>query len=209
MTIYTIGYSDRTIEDFYKLLKKHKINAVCDVRSYPSSKTNSLFEKSSIRNYLTHKGIYYIFMGNQLGARPEEDSYYVQNKVSFDKIKNSDNFKTGINRLFDGMRKGFNIALMCSEKNPNTCHRALFITNHLRKSGISITHIVDDSTEYDQEAIDQQLLSANSISIDLLGETEKEEIINNIYAKELNKIAFKRNGGNKNDDDQHIHNRND
>src|SRR5436309_1876262 len=42
-TLYTIGHSNRTIEEFLALLKAHNIQQIVDVRTIPKSKHNPQF----------------------------------------------------------------------------------------------------------------------------------------------------------------------
>ncbi|MGZ6365218.1 MAG: DUF488 domain-containing protein, partial [Ktedonobacteraceae bacterium] len=85
--IYTIGYGNRSIEDFVKLLKKFDIKFLVDIRSQPYSRFNTDFSKDELEKSLKQHSIRYIFMGNTLGGRPKDNSCYVDGKVDYAKVR--------------------------------------------------------------------------------------------------------------------------
>ncbi|MEM8721824.1 MAG: DUF488 domain-containing protein [Cyanobacteria bacterium P01_G01_bin.39] len=143
-TLFTVGHSNLTIEDFINLLVKYKINAIADVRSHPYSNYLPHFNRDLLKFELLKAKIKYVFLGNELGARPKDLSCYIQGKVIYSKIASSDSFKTGIERILTGLDT-YCIALMCSEKDPLSCHRTILICKYLRKLDIKINHIVGSS----------------------------------------------------------------
>ena len=67
--LYTIGHSNHPIQQFISLLTMHGITAVCDVRSYPQSKSNPQFYREAIQLRLEQNNIKYVFCGKELGGR--------------------------------------------------------------------------------------------------------------------------------------------
>ncbi len=142
--VYTIGHSTNTTEAFDGHLMHTHIDVIVDVRSVPYSRYASQFNRETIAAHLAHKNIRYIYMGNQLGARHSENRLLSgEGIVDFSKVERSDFFTHAIERLYEGIRKGYTIALMCAEKNPLECHRFSLIARHLHQSGCSVSHIVD------------------------------------------------------------------
>ena len=142
-TLFTIGYSGRTIDDFIALLVQHKITALCDVRSMPYSSRNPQFNREPLKKALKAHNIDYVFLGEELGARPKDPSCYVAGKAIYQKIAATPLFKNGLERIESGVQKGYVLALMCAEKDPMTCHRSILICRNLRDRQISIWHIID------------------------------------------------------------------
>lgn len=141
--IFTIGHSTDTIETFIEYLKHHQIDTVVDVRSIPYSRFASQFNKEDLSVSLKEKNIFYIPMGNNLGARyTERELLFEDGKVDFSKVVVTDRFQEGIYRVETGIKKGCKIALMCSEKNPIECHRFSLISNYLHKKGYAINHLI-------------------------------------------------------------------
>ena len=99
LTMYTIGHSNHKADEFIQILHHYQIQLVVDVRSEPYSKYCPQFNKDTIKQMLSNSGIKYLFLGKELGARPEDKDCYVNSKVSFDKLRSLVSFKKGISRL--------------------------------------------------------------------------------------------------------------
>lgn len=156
--IYTIGHSILEVDKFISLLKDNNIDTIVDVRSIPYSKFASQFNKETLKHYLKENNIYYIYMGNSLGARYEDKALlFDDGKVNFKKVQETISFQNGISRLEKGLSKGYKIALMCSEKEAFDCHRFVLISEFLARNGISIKHIYPDKV-VSQEFLEQKLL---------------------------------------------------
>lgn len=126
--IYTIGYGLRTLEDFIKILKDFGIEYLIDVRSKPISKFNPKFNQADLQFHLSQNGIKYVFMGDNLGGRPDDNTCYnSEGKVDYKKVEAKEFYKEGILRLKKACENGLNIALMCSEAKPSQCHRSKLI----------------------------------------------------------------------------------
>ena len=174
--IYTVGHSIYEADDFVQLLKNNNINTIVDVRSTPYSKFASQYNKESLHQYLKQNGICYIFMGDMLGARYEDKDLLFENgSVNFKQVQETKIFQDGIARLDKGITKGYNISLMCSEKEAFDCHRfgliSEFISNNL--TDINIKHIYPDKI-LSQKDLENLLIKKYHKKIDYLGlETDK------------------------------------
>jgi len=174
--IYTVGHSIYEVGDFVQLLKNNNINTIVDVRSTPYSKFASQYNKESLHQHLKQNGICYIFMGDMLGARYEDKDLLFENgSVNFKKVQETKMFQDGIARLEKGITKGYNISLMCSEKEAFDCHRfgliSEFISNNL--TDINIKHIYPDKI-LSQKDLENLLIKKYHKKIDYLGlETDK------------------------------------
>ena len=157
-TIYTVGHSIYEIDDFIALLKENKIDTIVDVRSTPYSKFASQYNKETFKYYLKKRGIIYIFMGDLLGARHEEENLLFDNgKVNFKEVQKTTKFQEGITRLENGLNKGYHISLLCSEKEAFDCHRFGLISEFLVKNNIEVNHIYPNKI-VSQKDLEKQLL---------------------------------------------------
>ena len=120
--LYTIGHSNRSLKEFLDLLKQYHINAVCDVRSTPHSSKFPQFNQKSLAQDLSRIGVSYVFLGDELGGRPDDPRFYINGKVSYREIAASPLFNKGLGRIRSGLEKNFLPVLMCSEKDPVSCH---------------------------------------------------------------------------------------
>lgn len=143
--IFTIGHSTHRIERFIELLQMHGVNEVVDVRSVPHSRFNPQFNRQALTHVLRDNDIGYVFMGNEFGARSKDPECYEDDRVSYEKLAQTESFKHGLERLIAASSIQ-TMALMCAEKEPLECHRTLLVARALEKSGISTSHILSDGS---------------------------------------------------------------
>ena len=134
--VYTIGHSTHPAEKLIHLLVGHAVTAVADVRSQPYSRFNPQFNRENLPTDLKVAGISYVFLGRELGARPENRSCYVQGKIQYDLLARTVLFQEGLTRVAQGI-SNHRVALLCAEKDPLTCHRAILVCRHLAEIGIT------------------------------------------------------------------------
>lgn len=159
MELFTIGHSNHTIETFIELLKKHQITALADVRSHPYSRYLPHFNKSQLQDHLKTANIHYVFLGEELGARPKNPECYIDGKAVYEKIAETELFKVGIQRIIKGVEK-HRIALMCAEKDPFVCHRALLVCQNLRNiPNLEINHIKSDGSLESHHKLEERLFN--------------------------------------------------
>ena len=155
LRIYTIEHSTISPSDFLELLTKNKIEVLVDVRSMPYSKIAPQFNKEMLKSLLTKNNVRYGYMGDLLGARHTETDVLTDNgQVDFKKVANLPSFKQGISRLIKGMEK-YRIALMCSERDPMTCHRFGLISKVLTDNNVEVLHITTDRVIPEKELEDK------------------------------------------------------
>jgi uncharacterized protein (DUF488 family) len=143
--LVSVGHSNQPIEHFLGLLRKFDVEAVADTRSQPYSRYSPQYDQGSLKEKLESAGIRYVYMGKELGGRPDGKEFYdVGGHVLYGKVAESDSFKNGLARLEAGMRQYRTLALLCSEENPSVCHRRLLITRVLAERGIEVYHLRGD-----------------------------------------------------------------
>jgi uncharacterized protein (DUF488 family) len=140
-TIFTIGHSTHSQDQFIALLRQHHITALCDVRSRPYSNRNHQFNKEELEEILPSRGIEYRFLGEELGARSDNPNCYDNGKIRYDLLANTELFRRGLKRVLSGIKQGFRISLMCAEREPLECHRAILVARHLASMGLDVNHI--------------------------------------------------------------------
>lgn len=138
----------------------YNINYVLDVRSVPYSQYAEQYNKKIIEKELFCNGIKYSFMGSYFGARPKGVNLYNdEGYLDFERVRKSSQFFTGFNNVILGLEKGNNIALMCMEKDPFDCHRAIMVARAFDLSGIEINHILADGKIQSQSFLNERLLN--------------------------------------------------
>jgi uncharacterized protein (DUF488 family) len=165
--LFSIGHSNHALATFLELLRQHQIEVLVDLRSHPYSSYAPYFDLSSIKEAVASVGIKYIFMGKELGGRPDGEEFYdVEGHVLYWRVAESPLFLEGIGRLESGIVK-FRVALMCSEENPSACHRRLLVGRVLASRGIQLEHIRGNGkvqTEGELQTEEERLLTNGQIA---------------------------------------------
>jgi uncharacterized protein (DUF488 family) len=155
MPLLTIGHSNHSAEHFRWLLAKHGVEVLVDVRSWPHSRYVEWADRSRIGDVAREAGAEYLFLGKELGGRPDADQCYDEaGHVLYGKVAKSSEFRAGIERLLRGSTR-YRVAIMCSEEDPASCHRRLLVAKVLLERGLTIGHIRGDGRcEVESEPID-------------------------------------------------------
>ncbi|AFY91955.1 DUF488 family protein [Chamaesiphon minutus] len=162
MDLFTIGHSTYEIETFISLLKKHEINAVADVRSHPYSRFMPHFNRNFLKELLAKENIYYVFLGKELGARTDDLRCYIDGRALYENIAATAQFQKGIERLLKGLQK-HRISLMCAEKDPITCHRAILVCQHVRHPDLNINHILKGGELESHIQLEERMLNKHGL----------------------------------------------
>jgi uncharacterized protein (DUF488 family) len=163
MQIFTVGHSNHSVEKFLNLLKRNRVSAIADVRSSPFSRRLPHFNQSSLRKSLASEGVSYAFLGEELGARSKNPECYVEGKARYELIAATEEFALGLDRILKGV-KHHQVALMCAEQDPITCHRAILVCKHLKDAGLDIQHILKTGELESHEHLEQRLLKLHGLS---------------------------------------------
>ncbi len=155
--IYTVGYGNRTIEEFVELLRYFEIDYVVDVRSATHLRHCPHFSKDALKKQLQHYTIHYVFMGDALGSHPDDTTCYLNNKVDYAIVRTKFFYLQGIDRLCTAWEKQLRIAVMCAEARPQECHRSILIGNTLAENHIDVAHIDEMGCIKEQRTINQLL----------------------------------------------------
>jgi uncharacterized protein (DUF488 family) len=186
--LYTIGHSTHAAEALIGLLERHHIAAVADVRSSPYSRMNPQFNRETLTDTLDEKGLKYIFLGKELGARAEDPSCYVDGRAEYDLIAKTGLFQEGLARVARGVET-HRVALMCAEKDPLTCHRTILVCRHLVDRGIEVQHILaSGELESHEEAIKRLLAELRMPEQDLF--RSNDDIVDEAYRQRGQRIAY-------------------
>ena len=142
--VLTVGHSNHTVEHFLELLTAHAIEVVVDVRSQPYSKFAKQFDHESLKATVRSAGIRYLYLGRELGGRPDGDEFYdEEGHIRYDRVAATKRFREGLDRLERGIRE-YRVAVLCAEENPACCHRRLLVGRVLLSHGVQVHHIRGD-----------------------------------------------------------------
>ncbi|MGH2531012.1 MAG: DUF488 family protein [Thermomicrobiales bacterium] len=149
--IYSIGHSNLAIEAFIERLHQNGVEAIVDVRSAPYSQFNPRFNREDLVRSLDRAGIAYAFAGEYLGGRPKDPACYKNgvvpegkadylNLVDYKAVARLPSFLNGLARLLEIAGES-RTAMMCSEEDPDHCHRHHLIAQSLLDRDVAVLHI--------------------------------------------------------------------
>ena len=190
--VFTIGHSTHSFDRFLSLLQQQKIAIVADVRSTPYSRYQQHFNKETLRVLLREHSIDYVPLGEELGGRIGDCSCYIDGQIQYPLVAKTDNFKQGLDRLIEGIRK-FRVAIMCSEQDPTECHRFLLVSRALLESGIQVSHILGDGQVTSHDIVlDRLRTKLKTDQLDLFSATPDapSHTIERTYAEQASRVAF-------------------
>jgi len=163
MDLFSVGHSNYEIDVFISLLQKHGVSAVADVRSHPYSRFLPHFNRAVLQESLAKEGIHYVFLGRELGARPSNQECYVDGKAIYEKIAATKTFHEGIQRVLNGLEK-YKLSLMCAEKDPLTCHRAVLVCQYLRHFDLNINHMLKNGDLESHDHLEERMLTKHGFT---------------------------------------------
>ena len=148
MTVYTVGHSTRTLEEFLALLGAHGIGGVADVRRFPASRRHPHFGREALARALVAAHLHYDWLpelGGRRAARP--DSPHVAWRTAgfrgYADHMESAEFHTGLERLL-ALAAARPTTILCAEAVPWRCHRQL-IADALVARDVTVLHVTRPS----------------------------------------------------------------
>jgi uncharacterized protein (DUF488 family) len=144
-TVYTIGHSNRTIEEFLDLLLMNGVRTLVDIRTIPKSRHNPQFWHDVLERSLVDAGIAYHLLpglGGRRRTRPDSINTAWRN-ASFrgyaDHMQTPE-FSDAIEDLVS-IARSQPAAIMCAEAVPWRCHRSL-VGDALLVRGMEVMDII-------------------------------------------------------------------
>lgn len=130
-TVFTIGHSTHSIDEFVAMLSANGVNQLVDVRTVAGSRHNPQFGEHALARSLSDQGIAYQRMENLGGLRytpvgevSENGAWRNKSFRSYADYMQTAAFAEGINDLLT-LAMDRTIAIMCAEAVPWRCHRSL------------------------------------------------------------------------------------
>ena len=148
-TIWTIGHSTRSVDEFFGLLDSFNIKTLVDVRHYPGSRKFPQFNKDNLQISLPEHGIEYIHLVDLGGRRkPVPDSintaWRLDSFKGYADYMKTTPFQKSLEKL-KKIAKNDHVAIMCAEAVWWSCHRSL-IADALKVEDWTVLHIMNQKT---------------------------------------------------------------
>ena len=128
-TLYTVGHSTRSLDDFLALLGRHGVRAVADVRRFPGSRKYPHFNDDALAHALPAAGLRYApvpLLGGRRGTSAASVNTGWRNAGfrGYADYMQTPAFEQGLEELLT-LAAAAPTAMMCAEAVPWRCHRSL------------------------------------------------------------------------------------
>lgn len=149
LTVYTVGHSTRTLEQFVELIRGFGVDTVVDIRTVPRSRTNPQYNLETLPDGLADFGIRHYRIAELGGLRKksktipaETNSFWVNRSFhNYADYALSDEFEIGLTQLMK-IGETRTCAIMCAEAVWWRCHRRI-VADYLLSRNIKVIHIMD------------------------------------------------------------------
>jgi uncharacterized protein (DUF488 family) len=187
--ILTIGHSRHSWERFTALLAGAGVELIVDIRTAPRSRFSPQFNKDAMAAALAAQGIEYLFLGKELGGRPQSQALYTDGVADYEKMAASPEFRLGLERLMEAAARR-SVAAMCSEADPLECHRCLLVGRALAEEGVDVRHILASGAIATHAEVEERLLSLENLAeADLLARSCETRLAE-AYRSHSRKFAY-------------------
>jgi uncharacterized protein (DUF488 family) len=186
LTVFTIGHSTRTLEEFIQLLKTYGVTLLVDVRTVPRSRHNPQFNKENLPASLKPEGVRYIHMPEIGGLRrPQRDSVNIAWKDAgfrgYADYMQTKEFTDNLLKIIALARENC-LALMCAEALPWRCHRSL-ISDALVVRHIKVLHIISETNTITHELSEFANVEGTKITYPLYSKETPQRTLGDFGAK--------------------------
>jgi len=152
VTVWSLGHSTRTWDEFLALLREHGIELLVDVRHFPASGRVPWANREPLASGLAAAGIAYEHLVGLGGYRtPRTDSrntgWRNRGFRGYADYMETPEFEEALDRLLAWARER-RTAVMCAEAVPWRCHRGL-LSDALVARGTRVVHILSPGQTQD------------------------------------------------------------
>jgi uncharacterized protein (DUF488 family) len=149
MTVFTIGHSTRSIEDFVAALKAAGVGMLADIRRFPKSRRFPHFNGENLAPASAAAGIGYRHfpeLGGRRGKRADgqisPNTLWRQEPFrNYADYAETPEFRAALDKLTALTREN-TVAIMCAEAVWWQCHRRI-VADYLLAAGFPVEHIFD------------------------------------------------------------------
>lgn len=129
MKIFTIGFTQKTAQEFFEILSRNQVQLIVDIRLRPSGQLAGFAKQEDLPYFLDRlaNGCSYLHMPELAPSKEILAEYRASHNwpvyaARFQALMDSHDIPASLDRaLFED----FSCCLLCSEASPETCHRRL------------------------------------------------------------------------------------
>ena len=146
MKLYTIGFTQKSAQEFFSLLREHGVQQLIDIRIHPHGQLSGFARQADLPYFLDELAGQCLYRYFPVLAPTEEmmkeyrkDGNWVRYAARFEALMDERNIPAGLDRSFFNTAAG---CLLCSEPTPEHCHRRLVAERLARHwPGLEVIHL--------------------------------------------------------------------
>jgi len=129
-TLYTVGHSTHSPQEFLEILQVHGITHIADVRTIPKSRRMPWFSQTALKQSLKKHKIgytHFLALGGLRHAHKDSINLGWHNASfrGYADYMQTHEFFLALKELNNLIKKSARVAIMCAEALPWRCHRSL------------------------------------------------------------------------------------
>jgi uncharacterized protein (DUF488 family) len=140
--LYTLGTSNRSLDEFFSLLERYAITEIVDVRRFPKSNRFPHFNKESLASSANKRNVCYHWLGELLGGYRSGGYESYKKEIAYTK---------GLEEV-ESLARNVLCVLICAERLPWKCHR-FQISQSLRDRHWNVVHIIDQDRTWQPKEV--------------------------------------------------------
>jgi uncharacterized protein (DUF488 family) len=146
LSLFTLGHSTHSLDEFLAILAAGQIKLLADVRRFPGSRRHPQFNRDALAESLKAAGIdyrHFVDLGGRRSKRlpnSPNTAWRVESFNAYADYMQSAEFLAALDELMATAREQ-PTAIMCSEALPQKCHRRL-ISDALVARGWRVRHLL-------------------------------------------------------------------
>lgn len=150
--LWTIGHSNRPLDELVGLLTESGIATLVDVRAQPHSTRHPQFNEESLREACGQANIVYHWAGRHLGGlrQAHAGSPHIaldEGRRGFADHMDTEVFRRAVSQVVNLAARS-PTAILCAERDPRQCHRAL-IADYLILQGMRVVHLLASGASHE------------------------------------------------------------
>ena len=146
-TLYTLGYQQRTIDEYVAALLASHIDVLIDVRETPWSHKPG-FSKGPLERALAERNIQYVhakFAGNPKRLRDAAQTHKECLAAYADYLDTRGDIIEAFEQLVTALvASGKRVCITCFERHPDDCHRSILAERWVGRGARAVAHLAPE-----------------------------------------------------------------
>jgi uncharacterized protein (DUF488 family) len=151
--VFTLGHGAMDLDVFLLVLERSAIRLVADIRTNPAAARLPWFERHALASELEQRGLSYRWFRelggwrSRVGGEDHHTALRDESERRYAAAMNTKGFEAHCQEIA-GLAASTNVALLCAEVAPESCHRRL-LADKLFLMGVRVVHIIGTDDAWD------------------------------------------------------------